>query len=94
MKLLNQNPIKSPELELWEREILDDFERGEFVSIPDAEKANTEYRELFSSFLKKRKNINIRISEHDLLKVKSKALEEGIPYQTYISSLIHKNVRA
>jgi predicted DNA binding CopG/RHH family protein len=88
--LHSQKPI---ELDPWEQEILDDLERGEFVSVPDSEKANTEYRELFASFFKKRKNINIRISENDLLKVKAKALEEGIPYQTYLSSLIHKHIR-
>ena len=82
-----------PELEPWEQELLDAFEQGEFVSVPDVKKSNAEYRELFSSFFQKRKNINIRISEQDLLKVKSKAIEEGIPYQTYISSLIHKHVR-
>ena len=87
------HPQKQSELEPWEQEILNDFERGEFVSVPDAEKANAKYRELFANFFKKRKNVNIRISEHDLLKVKAKALEEGIPYQTYISSLIHKHIR-
>lgn len=89
----SRKPNTSPELEPWEQELLDAFEQGEFVSVPDAKKANAEYRELFSSFFQKRKNINIRISEQDLLKVKLKAIEEGIPYQTYISSLIHKHVR-
>ena len=84
---------KDIQLEPWEKEILDDFERGEFVSIPNAKKANAEYREMFSSFLKKRKSINIRISEQDLFRVKSKALAEGLPYQTYISSIIHKHVK-
>jgi predicted DNA binding CopG/RHH family protein len=44
--------------------------------------------------IKKRKNINIRISEYDLIRIKSKTLEKGIPYQTHISSLIHKYVKA
>jgi len=91
MKLLHSQ--KFLELEPWEQEILDDLEQGELVSVPDSEKANAEYRELFTSFFKKRRNINIRISEHDLLKVKAKALEEGIPYQTYIASLVHKHIR-
>jgi predicted DNA binding CopG/RHH family protein len=63
------------------------------VSAPDAEQEKEYLHSLASSLLKKQKNINIRISEHDLLKLKSKALEEGIPYQTYIRSLIHKHVR-
>ncbi|GHV84368.1 hypothetical protein AGMMS50212_17080 [Spirochaetia bacterium] len=38
----------------------------------------------------KTRNINIRISEYDLEKVKQKSADEGLPYQTLISSIIHK----
>ena len=85
--------MKYFELEPWEKEISDAIENGEFVDAPDTEKEKEYLHSLASSMLKKQKNINIRISEHDLLKVKSKALEEGLPYQTYISSLIHKHIR-
>ena len=40
----------------------------------------------------KTKNINIRISTYDIEKVKQRAEEEGIPYQTLISSIIHKYI--
>ena len=40
--------------------------------------------------LRKDKRVNIRISEHDLLALQRKALEEGIPYQTLIASILHK----
>ena len=40
----------------------------------------------------KTKNINIRISAYDIEKVKERAAEEGIPYQTLISSIIHKYI--
>jgi len=40
----------------------------------------------------KTKNINIRISAYDIEKVKQRAAEEGIPYQTLISSVIHKYI--
>jgi len=39
---------------------------------------------------RKTKNINIRINEFDLVHLKQKAEEEGIPYQTLISSVLHK----
>ncbi len=39
---------------------------------------------------RKKKNINIRISEYDLAHLKQKAAEEGMPYQTLISSVLHK----
>ena len=40
----------------------------------------------------KTKNINIRISAYDIEKVKQRSAEEGIPYQTLISSIIHKYI--
>jgi predicted DNA binding CopG/RHH family protein len=41
---------------------------------------------------RKTKNINIRISEPDLTSLKKKAEEEGVPYQTLISSVLHKYI--
>lgn len=41
---------------------------------------------------RKTRNINIRISEHDLGRLKKRAEEEGVPYQTLISSVLHKYV--
>jgi len=41
---------------------------------------------------RKSKNINIRISEYDLEKLREKSVSEGLPYQTLISSIIHKYV--
>jgi predicted DNA binding CopG/RHH family protein len=41
---------------------------------------------------RKTRNINIRISEHDLGRLKQRAEEEGVPYQTLISSVLHKYI--
>lgn len=38
----------------------------------------------------KKKSLNIRLFEDDVLKIKAIALSEGMPYQTYIASMIHK----
>jgi len=40
--------------------------------------------------LTKKKAINIRLLESDIIRLKSMALHEGMPYQTYISHMIHK----
>ena len=40
--------------------------------------------------LKKDKRINLRLSQKDYHQIQIKAIEEGIPYQTLISSLVHK----
>jgi predicted DNA binding CopG/RHH family protein len=39
----------------------------------------------------KNKTITVRLSERNLIRLKAKAAQEGIPYQTFVSSLIHKN---
>jgi len=41
---------------------------------------------------RKTKNINIRISEADLARLKERAEEEGVPYQTLVSSVLHRYV--
>lgn len=41
---------------------------------------------------KKDKRINIRMTVHDFESIQRKALQEGLPYQTLISSLIHKYI--
>jgi predicted DNA binding CopG/RHH family protein len=83
--------MKYFELAKDEKDILEDFERGDWSAIKSpAEKSR--YQEYVSSSLQKTKNINIRLSEDDLLRLRARALREGIPYQTYIASLLHKHV--
>ena len=50
------------------------------------------YRTIAKDTLKKDKRVNIRMTERDLKRFKIKALEEGIPYQTLISSILHKYI--
>ncbi len=53
-------------------------------------KEKKQYEENAGDSMSKRKRINIRMSERDLKKIQAKAIEEGIPYQSLISMLIHK----
>ena len=73
-----------------ELEMLQDFQSGSFVSGDDD---LTQYQQYAEKQLQKNKNINIRLSFSDLWKLKVKALEEGIPYQTLAASMIHKGLR-
>ena len=74
---------------------LDPFEKeieshiDEFVPITDEKRRSIEAR---LERGRKTKNINIRISEPDLTRLKKKAEEEGMPYQTLISSVLHKYI--
>lgn len=73
-----------------EQEILDSYERGEWVPVKNLSARKAELRRYARNTLKKDKRLNIRISERDLDELQKKAVIEGLPYQTYVSSIIHK----
>jgi predicted DNA binding CopG/RHH family protein len=75
-----------------EKEILEAFEKGQLVPSKDAEKIKKELADAAKNTLNKTKNINIRLSEKDIQKAKTKAAKDGIPYQTLLSSVIHRFV--
>lgn len=74
-----------------EEEILRDYEAGEFRSVLTSEKKR-EFEQMAAETFKKDKRINIRISSRDLEALQRRALSEGIPYQTLVSSILHKYV--
>jgi predicted DNA binding CopG/RHH family protein len=73
-----------------EKEILDSFEKDEWVPVTNLTKRKKELMAYARNTLRKDKRLNIRISERDLLELQKKAVKEGLPYQTYVSSIIHK----
>jgi predicted DNA binding CopG/RHH family protein len=73
-----------------EREIVKSFEKGEWVPVTDLSRRRKVLMKYARNTLKKDKRLNIRISERDLLELQRKAVREGLPYQTYVSSIIHK----
>ena len=86
---MKKNQIK---LDNEELQILQDFERGEFKSIRNFQAEKQELENAARNTLQKDKRINIRISSRDLERIQMRAAREGIPYQTYISSSLHKLV--
>jgi len=75
-----------------EKEILESFEKGEWVPVADFSRRKKELMEYARNTLRKDKRLNIRISERDLVELQRKAVKEGLPYQTYVSSILHKFV--
>jgi predicted DNA binding CopG/RHH family protein len=75
-----------------EKEILKSFEKGEWVPVADFSRRKKELMEYARNTLRKDKRLNIRISERDLVELQRKAVKEGLPYQTYVSSILHKFV--
>ena len=83
---------KLPPLSEEELEILTSYEAGEWKSIGLNKKIVKSYQKSASATLAKNKRINIRLNQLDLQSLQRKAFEEGLPYQTFISSLLHKFV--
>ena len=79
-------------LDKEEKDLLESFERGEWESIPDLEKRRLELQGYAAETLRKDKRVNIRITGRDLRQLQRIALREGLPYQTLISSILHKYV--
>ena len=73
-----------------EREVLDLFERGELRSAAGVEEEMEAARQAARQTFNKTKRVNLRMTERDFNLAHSRAREEGIPYQTLLSSVIHK----
>jgi predicted DNA binding CopG/RHH family protein len=78
------------ELDNDEQTILDQFEKGELQNVLDVQARIAELQKYAKASLNKTKNISIRLSERDLYRLRAKAIEEGIPYQTLAASILHK----
>ena len=81
-----------PKLDRKEKELLESVERGEWKPVRRLKSEAKRYKSYAEATFKKDKRVNIRISNKDLEAIQKRALEEGIPYQTLIGSLIHKYV--
>lgn len=79
-------------LDKEEKEILKSYENGEWKSVKDLEKQKIDAMRYARNTTAKNKRINIRLSERDLVNLKAKSLEEGMPYQTLVASIIHKYI--
>ena len=73
-----------------ERDILERFERDEVRPAPDAERETDLARQAARNTFNKTRRVNLRMTERDFNLAHSRAREEGLPYQTLLSSVIHK----
>ena len=73
-----------------EKDILESVEQGEWRSVKGAKRDPGRYARYARATFRKDRRLNIRLSSKDLEAIQKRALEEGLPYQTLISSLLHK----
>lgn len=85
MKKTNKQTLSAEE-----KRTLASIEAGEFTSVPKLKQEIYRHSEIAKNTLAKNKTISIRISAVDLMKLKAKAVQEGMPYQTLIASSIHR----
>jgi len=80
-----------PKIDAYENEVLTAFEKGQLKSV--ATKAElAKFKATARATAIKDRRVNIRLSSGDLSDIQVKALEEGVPYQTLIASVLHKYV--
>ena len=84
------NKKRNVELDKSEQELSDSFDKGEWKSVKNIKHEVAVAKNAAKNTLRKDSRINIRLSSSDLIRIKQKAAFEGIPYQTLISSILHK----
>ena len=79
-------------LDAFEKDILDAYEKGELKSTSPSKVKLAKFKAAATATFLKEKRVNIRLSTPDLMDIQTRALEEGMPYQTLIASVLHKFV--
>ncbi|HEY4515108.1 MAG TPA: antitoxin [Candidatus Paceibacterota bacterium] len=81
---------KNYKLDKEEKELLKALDKKWPKSVPNVKEEMEKARQAARNTLLRNKNINIRISEWDLHKLRTRAVEKGLPYQTLIASILHQ----
>jgi predicted DNA binding CopG/RHH family protein len=86
----NRKKLSKMALEPEENDLLSSFEKGQWKTVKDVEKEKERAHKMAERTMRKDVRINIRLSSVDVLNIKYIAAYEGVPYQTLISSVLHK----
>jgi predicted DNA binding CopG/RHH family protein len=80
------------QLDKEEREMLASLERGEWKSVQKIKEMRKNVQQAAANYLRRKKEerISIRVFREDLEKIKTRAKDEGLPYQTLVTSILHK----
>jgi predicted DNA binding CopG/RHH family protein len=84
--------MKKIKLDKEEQDILDSFERGEWKPVANRRQEIARHVTYAKNTLAKDKRVNIRISSKDLEELQAIAVEDGMPYQTLMASVLHRFV--
>jgi predicted DNA binding CopG/RHH family protein len=82
--------MQKTKLDKDEQDILDSFERGEWQPVDNRHQEIARHVAYARNTLAKDRRINIRISSKDLEELQAIAVEDGMPYQTLMASVLHR----
>jgi predicted DNA binding CopG/RHH family protein len=88
MKRISKKAFKPIDQE--ENDLMESIERDDWQPVQNFEKEKEKAIAAARNTLKKDKRINLRLTQKDYHQIQIKAIQEGIPYQTLISSIVHK----
>lgn len=86
----NKKIVRKAKLDPEEQELLDSVERGEWETVSNFKQEAAFAKKAAANYLRKNARVNIRISSSDLNRLKQKAAYKGLPYQTFIASVLHE----
>ena len=84
--------MRKMKLDKEEQDILDSFERGEWKPVANREREIARHAGYAKNTVAKDRRVNIRISSKDLEEIQAIAVEDGLPYQTLIASVLRRYV--
>jgi predicted DNA binding CopG/RHH family protein len=73
-----------------ERELMESLESDTWQPVANFEEEKEKAETAARNSIKKDKRINLRLTQKDYYEIQVKAIEEGVPYQTLIASIVHK----
>lgn len=82
--------MKKTKLDKEEQDVVNSFERGEWRRVKNQKREMAKHQRYADNTLRKDRRVNIRISSEDLDRLQVMAVEDGIPYQTLMSSVLHR----
>jgi len=82
--------MQKTKLDKEEQDVLDSFERGEWKPVVNRRQEIARHVAYARNTLAKDRRVNIRISSKDLEELQAIAVEDGLPYQTLMASVLHR----
>jgi len=75
-----------------EQDILAAYEKGAIKLVSPSKKEKADAKSMAEQTFRKDRRVTIRLHDHDLKGIQKKAMEKGLPYQTFLSAMIHQYV--